>query len=94
MALYLHNFLLWLGSFLEDEKGVTSSKRLLFVAAGFTFLGICVGLAIAISGSIDASKEVLIALVWAVTGMATGGYLGGKAIENKKGSANDESSGV
>lgn len=91
MSAYLHTFLLWLGSFLEDENGVTSSKRLLFVCSGFTFLGICVGLAIAISGDKTSATSALITLIWAVSGMATGGYLGGKAVERKKDTANDES---
>lgn len=83
MAIYLERFLLWLGSFLEDEKGVTSSKRLLFLACGFTFLGMCVGLTFAIARDPREASGVLELLIVTVGTMATGGYLGGKAIEKK-----------
>lgn len=74
----------WLASFFEDEKGATSSKRLLFIACGFTFLGMCIGLTFAIARDTREASGVLELLIVTVGTMATGGYLGGKAIDSKK----------
>lgn len=93
MAIYLERFLLWLGSFLEDEKGNTSSKRLLMLATGFTFLGLCIGLTFAVAGDKREASSVLQLLIVTVGTMATGGYLGGKAIE-KKGTPDGQGGGV
>ncbi|HET8730473.1 MAG TPA: hypothetical protein VFM34_05120 [Moraxellaceae bacterium] len=83
MAFQVQTILLWLASFFEDEKGNTSAKRLLFIACGFTFLGMCIGLAIAVASDAREASGVLQLLIVTVGTMATGGYLGGKAIEKK-----------
>lgn len=84
MLAFLERFLLWLGSFLNDEKGNTSSKRLFLLTTGFTFMGMCIGLTMAVAADPRESAGVLQLLIVTLGTMATGGYLGGKAIETRK----------
>lgn len=84
MVILLERFLLWIGSFLQEENGNTSSKRLLMLATGFTFLGMCIGLSFVVAGDKREASSILQLLIVTVGTMATGGYLGGKAIEKGK----------
>lgn len=84
MPALLHRALLWLASFLEDSSGDTSVKKLIYWSAGFTFLGVIIGLSIPVSRDAKLAAHILETLIWAVTGMATGGYLIGKKIEKKE----------
>lgn len=84
MPVALRTALLWLASFLQDDKGDTSIKKLVYWAAGFTFLGILIGLSIPVASDKALAAHIMEVLIWAVTGMATGGYLIGKKIEKKE----------
>lgn len=84
MAAQLQAILLWLASFLEDDAGHTSVKKLIYVAAGFTFLGVIIGLSVPVAQDRKLAADILETLIWAVIGMATGGYLIGKKIEKKE----------
>lgn len=84
MPVALRAALLWLASFLQDDKGDTSIKKLVYWAAGFTFLGILIGLSVPVSRDKALAADVMKTLIGAVTLMATGGYLIGKKIEKKE----------
>lgn len=82
----LSPLLKWLAPFVTDGKsGVPSSKRLMFVASGFTFLGMCIGLTFSVFADPREASATLNLLILTTAGMATGGYLGGKAIDKKTG---------
>lgn len=75
----------WIEPYLkEGSSGTYSSKRLLFIASGFTFLGMCIGLTFSVFADPKEAASTLNLLIVTTTGMATGGYLGGKAIDKKK----------
>lgn len=84
MPVALRATLLWLASFLQDDKGDTSIKKLVYWASAFTFLGIAIGLSVPVSRDKVLAKEVLVVLIVTLSSMAMGGYLGGKTIEKKK----------
>lgn len=84
MSALLSKFIAWCASFFHDEKNETSSKRLVLICTVFTFLGMCVGLTCAVMADVREASSTLQLLIVTVGSMATGGYLGGKAIESKK----------
>lgn len=83
MVVQLMAALRWLASFFQDASGSTSSKRLIFICTGFTFLGMCIGMTTAVVADVRETASILQLLIVTVATMATGGYLGGKAIEKK-----------
>lgn len=79
----LERFVSWIAAVLADNKGVPSTKRIMFMATGCTLLGIAIGLAFTVFGNVAESTETLKFIVFTVATMATGGYIGGKAVERK-----------
>lgn len=79
---FLSMLFAWMAPYLTDgTTGAPSSKRLLFVASGFTFLGVIIGLSFPVISEGKDAADVLKFMVLTVATMATTGYVGGKVIE-------------